>query len=90
VGAFNHIEVDEHTFHVYPGDRVLLYTDGLIELAHPGHPTSRPHGMDQLKTASQDAAHLPLKDMVKAVAINLLGSVSAIQDDILLLGVEAP
>ena len=90
VGAFSHIDVDEHTFRFSSGDRLLLYTDGLIELAPTGVTPSRQRGMEFLHAVSLAAASRPLPDMVRSVAEGLVNQVSMVTDDILLLGVEAP
>ena len=90
VGAFSHIEVDECGFRFSPGDRVLLYTDGLIELAPTGVASSRQRGMERLRSASLAAASRTLPDMVRGVAEGLVSGVATVADDILLLGVEAP
>lgn len=67
---------------VRPGDRLFLYSDGLIE---SGGPRSR--GIDLLLAASRDTFALPLDEGLLSM-IDILGGGRTPEDDIVLLGVE--
>jgi sigma-B regulation protein RsbU (phosphoserine phosphatase) len=67
---------------VQPGDRLFLYSDGLVEMDGP-----RDNGIDRLMEACRSACDLPLKDAVPFIVEKLCGNDDP-EDDIVLLGVE--
>jgi phosphoserine phosphatase RsbU/P len=76
-GAFETTEVK-----LRKGDRVLLYTDGLIELNG-----SRESGLIELEKANKAHKHEPLETMVSAV-VSEVTAPRAPEDDVVLMGVE--
>lgn len=71
------------THRLQPGDKILLYTDGIDAASYPGHP---PGGKSLVACA---AAHtqLPVEPFVKQLAHELFRE-AAPQDDLTLLGLE--
>jgi len=88
IGMFDTIELEEVTTPIGKGDRVLLFTDGLIELAGPGGAASRKGGMEQLAEAALERAGLPLAQLVDGTAGALIAAAGSVEDDLLLVGVE--
>jgi len=70
------------------GDRLLLYTDGLTELADP---QAEQFGTTRLLKAAQTHAAEPLKALVRAVVLDAVGFSASDEpeDDICLVGVQA-
>ena len=87
IGMFDSIELEEVQRPLAKGDRILLFTDGLIELPFV-EGASRRTGMDLLADAACKRAGLPLADLVEGVVAELVQSVSEVEDDLLLVGVE--
>ncbi len=81
------IVFEEDTFQLEVGDKVLLYTDGLIELMDESKELL---GVDQLVGFAKEQAALPIQDLIEAVYS--MGESHAagvgIGDDITLLGLE--
>ncbi|WP_375483165.1 PP2C family protein-serine/threonine phosphatase [uncultured Jatrophihabitans sp.] len=67
-----------------PGDTVLLYTDGLIEVRHDVI-----EGMDRLARVATELRHLPLPELVPAIVHTCADGVE-LSDDTLLLGLRWP
>ncbi|MDX9896625.1 MAG: SpoIIE family protein phosphatase, partial [Desulfofustis sp.] len=67
---------------VQPGDRLFLYSDGLVEQAG-----SRQKGTAHLMEACQISVNLSLKNAVASVAASLCDN-HELEDDIVLMGVE--
>ena len=88
IGVFDTIEIEEIHRTVAPGDRILLFTDGLIELLPPERNSSRKQGMARLWQAAESRRALPLAAMVQGIAEDLVQQAPAVSDDLLLLGVE--
>ena len=92
LGAVDYItkpfQIEEVQAPVLPGDRIFLFTDGLIELAPKDGSTSRKRGLEALCQAAEETRGLALHDQVQAVANSLVRNASRVSDDILLLGVE--
>ncbi len=75
--VFGQVEIPVQT-----GDRIFLYSDGLIELDGP-----RERGMELLVKACRDSASQTLKMAVLSI-VNSLCSQAVPEDDIVLLGIE--
>ena len=88
IGMFDTIELEEVVTPVAKGDRILLFTDGLIELPAPDGSASRTGGMGRLTEAAQAGAGLPLDQLVAGVAQALIEAAGEVEDDLLLVGVE--
>jgi sigma-B regulation protein RsbU (phosphoserine phosphatase) len=82
VGAFADAVFGATELTLDPGDRVFLYTDGLIE-----HGCSQEQGIQRLASACFSRRTLPLPTLVTAVVDEMMGGISPV-DDMLLLGVE--
>jgi sigma-B regulation protein RsbU (phosphoserine phosphatase) len=67
---------------VRPGDRLYLYTDGLVEMNG-----SRDEGIHRLASACQSSVTLPLGDAVTSIVGTLCADARP-EDDIVLLGVD--
>ena len=73
----------EATLELAPGDRLLLYTDGLIERRK----RSLDEGLDRLTAAAGELAGLPLADAVQALTAALLQDEQG-RDDVCVLLLE--
>ncbi len=75
--VFSQIEIS-----VEAGDRIFLYSDGLIEMDCP-----RDQGMAALEKACRETSTLSLKKAVLSI-VNSLSAQAVPEDDIVLLGIE--
>lgn len=82
VGAFDDAVFGVAELTLEAGDRMFLYTDGLIENGGPYE-----EGLRKLARACQTRQNLPLQDAIPAVVNDVLVSPSP-ADDTLLMGVE--
>lgn len=82
VGAFADAVFGITELTLTPGDRVLLYTDGLIENGF-----SYEEGLQRMADACFARRTLPLLDMIPAVFEDVMADLSPV-DDLLLLGME--
>lgn len=88
LGIYDTIEIAAVQCPVAPGDRVLLFTDGLIELVGPGGMPSRSRGLADLCAAAEARMAQPLEAMVQGIAEDLVQGAEPATDDLLILGVE--
>jgi sigma-B regulation protein RsbU (phosphoserine phosphatase) len=72
-----------HTYAVKPGDKVLLYSDGIGS----GYLEDHPPGGDSLLACAVRHRHLPIGDFVDRLARDLFRA-GAMPDDLTLLGLE--
>jgi sigma-B regulation protein RsbU (phosphoserine phosphatase) len=82
IGVFADAAFGVMTVPVQKGDRLYLYTDGLVEMQG-----SREEGCDRLLAACCQVASMPLQEGVTAVVETICDGCEP-QDDIVLLGVE--
>lgn len=82
IGAFADAVFGVAELTLAPGDRLFLYTDGLIEAAD-----SYEAGLERLCNACLLRHSLPLADLVPAVVEDVMAGLSP-SDDLLLVGVE--
>lgn len=82
VGMFSDAVFDQREVAVQPGDRLFLYTDGLIEMD-----ATRDQGLAALCRACRATASSPLDAAVPAM-VGKVGVGKDMTDDIVLLGVE--
>ena len=82
IGAFSDVAFGVSEVKVATGDRVMLFTDGLLELGG-----SAESGMEKLVDACAAYRTQPLKTMVQSIVSQRL-NVQEAQDDIVLMGVE--
>jgi phosphoserine phosphatase RsbU/P len=87
LGVFKTIRPGFAERQVASGDRIFLYTDGLIERFDQAG-FSRGEGLAELRRLCSLTRHLPLPEAVGAVIEKLLVEDQPPQDDIVLLGLE--
>jgi phosphoserine phosphatase RsbU/P len=87
IGLFDVIQVEPLHLNVYPGDRVLLYSDGLIEQNRMG-PVSRRVGLESLMDACDRHRNLAIGNWVETVAQQILPDEGHLSDDALALAFE--
>jgi sigma-B regulation protein RsbU (phosphoserine phosphatase) len=77
-------EVVEHRIH--PGDAVLLFTDGLIEVAGSGH--EEEYGYRRLTDSAQQHMNLPLDELFSTLYREAcrFGGLESLEDDMCLVG----
>jgi len=85
LGMFSSVVLHRKDLYITPGDRIFLYTDGLIETG----PGGRRAGLDFLIATCKDHRSLPLASAVEAIASTISHSCKAFSDDLLLLALEA-
>lgn len=86
LGSFETIYLRPREMAVSRGDRLFLYTDGLIETQAGGF--KRGEGKSRLLEACRLTPALPLKDAVATIMGTLFPAGQEQQDDLLLLGIE--
>lgn len=87
LGVFETVQCGQIERKVAPGDRIYLYTDGLIErFGQAGR--GRGQGTAALLAACRDAAGLPLEAAVEAIADASLAGAGRPEDDVVLMGIE--
>jgi sigma-B regulation protein RsbU (phosphoserine phosphatase) len=82
VGAFQDAVFGSAELTIQPGDRLFLYSDGLIETGG-----THEEGINRLAEACLSRRSLPLAELVPAVVDEITGGRAAI-DDTILLGIE--
>jgi sigma-B regulation protein RsbU (phosphoserine phosphatase) len=85
LGVFDSVWFETLTIPVSPGDRLFLYTDGLIE-GFGANKMSRETGLEQLTATCASLGRLPLAEAVTGIQAAL--TTSSREDDIILLAVE--
>jgi sigma-B regulation protein RsbU (phosphoserine phosphatase) len=88
LGIYESVELEESSCSVLPGDRILLFTDGLIELPLGEASSSRAAGLDCLGEGARARMDRPLAEMVDGAAVDMMRRAREVTDDLLLLGVE--
>ena len=87
LGVFPEVRIQRVDFDVHPGDRVFLYTDGLMERFIERRPPRR-----RRRTAFLDLCgktrDMPLQESVSAVVNAMNLEMGQPEDDIILLGLE--
>ena len=87
LGVFEAVQCGQIERTVSPGDRLFLYTDGLIE-RFGASARGRSQGLSALVAACQSTTHLPLDAAVDAIANATLEGAGRPQDDVVLMGIE--
>jgi len=88
LGVFPTVQFGVLTRTVSPGDRIYLYTDGLVERFGAGGVRSRAQGIDDLMAACRRVAGAPLAEAVAAVTAACAPPGRRPEDDMVLLGIE--
>jgi len=87
LGAFENICIEPLTQHVASGDRIYLYTDGLIErFGECKRPTEE--GATELLQLCEEFHAAPLDSAVAGIIERLFPDLRMQQDDIVLMGIE--
>jgi len=86
LGVFETVQLGRIDRPVAAGDRIYLFTDGLVE-RFGWDARGRGQGMDVLEAACRNTAGLPLDMAVAAIADALAGP-GRPQDDVVLMGIE--
>ncbi|EFL49497.1 response regulator receiver modulated serine phosphatase [Solidesulfovibrio fructosivorans JJ]] len=86
LGVFASVQFGRIERPVAPGDRLYLYTDGLIERFGPGG-KAREQGLAELLAACASVAGRPLEEAVDAVMRGVLDA-GRPADDMVLMGIE--
>jgi sigma-B regulation protein RsbU (phosphoserine phosphatase) len=87
LGVFDHVQFSVLERKVAAGDRIFLYTDGLVE-RFGGERRPRAQGIESLARACLETRHLPISEAVAAAAGRLHGAGRVPDDDMVLLGFE--
>ncbi|MHC1790753.1 MAG: PP2C family protein-serine/threonine phosphatase [Solidesulfovibrio sp.] len=87
LGVFEAVQCGQIERPVAPGDRIFLYTDGLIERFGQAA-RGRSQGLDRLLAACRETVRLSLDDAVAAIAKATLDGADRPQDDVVLIGIE--
>lgn len=85
VGIFDHVHFEPVELNVTRGDRLFLYTDGVLNAVGGG---GRQNKIDELARRCHTAGNLPLAQAVAEIAAALNPVAPELHDDLLLLGVE--
>ena len=87
LGAFDAFEPDLRTFPVSPGERLFLFSDGIIEQGSKGN-VSRSQGLAALSESLSQTCNLTLEETLRGVVEELLPDPDRLEDDVVLLGIE--
>jgi sigma-B regulation protein RsbU (phosphoserine phosphatase) len=87
LGAFEAPYFASVEMKVEKGDRLFLFSDGLIE-NYRGEKISRQQGMHHLESSLLNKRGLSLSKMVDATAYSICGAHESAGDDLMLLGIE--
>jgi sigma-B regulation protein RsbU (phosphoserine phosphatase) len=86
LGVFSSTVLQHRELQIFRADRFFLYTDGLIE-SHAGG--GRGPGLEALVNACRENRGVALKDVAAVTANSLWPVTRAVEDDLLLLAVDA-
>jgi len=86
MGSFEEVSFGREAMKVKPGDRFYLYSDGLIESVQ--QKISWPEGSEKLLAACAAAADQPITSAPQRIAEKLKPESVAIEDDIIVLGIQ--
>lgn len=86
LGVFDRVEVETEELAVSSGDRLFLFTDGLLEKI-PGRADSIPQSLERLVRACAEHPEMPIAETVGRLSSELLGR-RELLDDAVILGVE--
>lgn len=89
LGVFETVQFGLLECSVSPGDRIYLYTDGVVERFGAGQTKSRSQGLADLMEDCRRVASLPLEQAVARMTADILGPEGRQpDDDMVLLGIE--
>lgn len=87
LGMHDNISLDLIEFKVHRGDRIYMFTDGIIEFDGEKKIT-RQDGIERLTEAVDNTVSLKLDEAVNSIINYLFNDISNLDDDILLMGVD--
>ncbi|HTZ40165.1 MAG TPA: SpoIIE family protein phosphatase, partial [Syntrophales bacterium] len=87
LGVFEDVVFEPLSVKVRSGDRIFLFTDGLLEVFGED-PRSREDGLDALMACCVDTRDLPVEKAVHEIVSLICPDRKRLQDDVLLLGTE--
>ena len=87
IGCFDSFSPGEVSFTVQPGDRIYLYSDGLIE-EWRGATVSRSEGLEKLTSCLRQHRSLEMGKSIEHCIKELHPDPTAALDDLLLVGIE--
>jgi sigma-B regulation protein RsbU (phosphoserine phosphatase) len=87
LGAFARVYLEEVDIEILPGDRCFLFTDGLIENIEGKRQVAGTKGYERLLSLCENTRGIPLYEALIFITQKLAPS-GAVEDDILLLGIE--
>jgi sigma-B regulation protein RsbU (phosphoserine phosphatase) len=87
LGVFDQVLFEPLVIPVVPGDRLFIYTDGLIE-GFGTRQTTRDEGLETLAATCLAYRSLALRESVEAIHAALAGPDTVREDDIILLAME--
>lgn len=87
LGVFDSIWFEPLTISLEPGDRLYMYTDGLIE-GFGDQARTRDQGQDLLMRTCVAHHAAPLQEAIERICSTMLASDSSTEDDTILLGIE--
>ncbi|MEF3697093.1 PP2C family protein-serine/threonine phosphatase [Desulfolutivibrio sp.] len=87
LGVFDHVQLGILERKVEPGDRIFLYTDGLVERFR-GEIRPRGQGIEALALACLETRNLPMPAAIFEASRRLNGAGHMPDDDMVLLGFE--
>jgi len=87
VGVLEDATYEESTVQVRPGERLVIYSDGLVEEKNEAGDL---FGIDRLRSAVQEAASRPIKEMVESLVQQVIAwrGTDHLSDDLTILAVE--
>lgn len=86
LGMFDAVTFDSHRVDVAPGDRLFLFSDGLVESATPGVSLGLKARLDLLCKTVADTAGLPVAAAADHIVSRMVGkSNPSAEDDVILL-----
>ncbi|MBU4154323.1 MAG: SpoIIE family protein phosphatase, partial [Proteobacteria bacterium] len=87
IGVFQDAVFETQVISVREGDRLMLYTDGLIE-TFSGRAMSREEGYQLLEAAGSATTDCPCQEAVNDVVRTMFADGRKAEDDVLLLGID--
>jgi sigma-B regulation protein RsbU (phosphoserine phosphatase) len=87
VGWFSDAEFEEHTLNLEDGDRLIVYSDGIVDTMGLG---TEPFGRERLARSFRETRSAPLEQSLKGMvdALNAFRGTTSLLDDVSALAIE--
>jgi len=87
MGFFRDAHFDQYTCPFRPGDRIILYSDAIVECDNP---EEQPYDMERLMTQAEQTRNVPLARSLNQIREDLenWSGIETFEDDFTLLGIE--